>query len=281
MLADLKIVLNVLDKYYILNDVRDEIKLTYNFVNDKIYLFGNFEEEFISSIDKEKYGILDSEDGYIMNNLEGVLYFYHEYRNYIFGKRNLVKIDILPFMIEDYRKRIISKYKLDISNDEWMLDDSKNCSKYFEKKKNISDKLKILLEEFDQIVNPYSKGINLESISSIKGYISDNERKCIAVETKDDISIRRYLRRAQGFVYKFIANTDMGNINLCHYFNNEGEGISALIDGIKVKYNLNTKVFQINDKDVIMDDEYFICELLMNAIKYYNIEFYKKVKTFK
>jgi len=277
MFTDIELALEVLNKYYILSDVKDGIAIAYNFETDKIYLFGEFPLEFINSLEREKYGIVFSDGGYVVNALEGILYFYHEYRNYI---TNLPKIDILSFMVEDLRKMIISKYRLDISNDSWMLEDEKNHLRYLETKRNTSSKMRQLLDEFDSIVNPNSENVNMDVINRVKGYITDDGRKCIAVETKDEISTRRYLRRNEGFVYKFIIKNNNEDINICHYFNEDGEGISALINGVKVRYSLTTNVLQINDKAAVLDD-YLVCEILMNAIKYYNVDLYNKIKLFK
>lgn len=273
---------NIAKRYYILLDLNNKITIAYNIKVQNMIIVSDFEKDFDLDL-KDKYKISKCDIGYVINSAEGVLYFLHEYRNFIYAKHGFQKINALESMILEFRKFIIREMNLQITNQEWMTSDEENCKLYYETNK--SKKKETLLNHFDKIVNPYSAGnideTTLLNTHNLKPYLNNN-RDCIQFEINDEIGTRKYLRRKEGFVYTYIGKIDNKDIHVCHYFNSEmGEGISAIIDGIKIRYNFKNKVLTIDDKMIPIEDEYFICEILMSVIKQYDFEFYKKVKIFK
>lgn len=281
MFIGLNVAIEVLKKYHIINDIKDSIDASYDFINDLIKLSGNFSDEFDLSLDINKYKMKKLDNSYILEDAESVLYFFHEYRNYILCN---FQINALPYMIQDYREEMINRCDMGISNEEWILQDNENGLKYLETRKNMSEKVKDLLNEFDEIVNPFSKGNkDVKNLVSISCYLSEKNQKCVFSKIVDRVSIRKYSRQENGFGYIFTVQTRNLNCNISHYFNEEGEVLHVVSDSIEVKFNFSSNTFE-NKGSLIEHPDSFISEILLEnvvgTIKKYNKNSVK-VKTLK
>lgn len=197
-------------------------------------------------------------------------------------------------MIVDLNKILINKADFTIPKHIWMIEDKKNCKCYYDTLKYTPEYLRILLDEFEDVINPFSKGILDENIlkntRDVKLYQEKNHKNCAHFTINDDKCIRKYLRRDEGFAYTFTGKPKNNiKIYLCHYFkgignSDGGEGISIILpSGHNIKYNLTKQEFEINQLRN-MDIEkvlYLICKILEDIIRTIKPNSLEKVEIFK
>lgn len=270
--ADMAI--NILDRYYISSEFNIPFVISYNIKDKNIHVEIEFNSSFEDTIDKSKCSFIKKYRYYIFDDCISFLYFFHEYRNYIFAQAGLDRVECLDYMLNDIKVFQLKNFNLSISNGSWVID---NYDMYLKARNN--EILNVLLPEFDKLVNPYYDGIKEDDVaktSDIKTYL-DWGKECIHFTIKDD-SIKKYLRRRNGYVYTLINEKI-----ICHYFNESGEGIVVSYNDNKVRYNMTKNILEVNDEIIEYNENimYFIYESLMDVIKDNNIELYKKIKMFK